>query len=110
MHVRVASLLAHEGDMKLLTGSGLHVVRHYLMHRLVNAQVMREVQRLDIEWQEMTSQRKHYCFNPMVKPFVQTGLKISTQELADQKNAQPQKLKDVTSKWIKVCKKSKSQN
>ena len=55
----------------------------------------------------MISERVFYQLDPTVKPFVPKGLKIYTQDSTNQKEAQPQKIKELTNKWIEACAKNK---
>ena len=81
IHSRVALLLAHEGDIKWLTGSGPYTVRHHMACRLFNILVMREEMQLEVERKDMTSEKKNIIFDPTVRPFPPRGLQINDRSL-----------------------------
>ena len=59
-----------------------------------------EEQRLEIRLQDIASLKEQFPFDPTVKAFMPSEMKISTQDLMTQKTVQLQKIKDIANKWI----------
>ena len=47
-----------------------------MMHRLFNILVAREEMQLELEREEMTSEKHQFCLHPMEKPFALKGIKM----------------------------------